>query len=131
MSNTQPTLTEIRDTLAEWDGWEKFHASNGIDAWQRGKVSSPLYQCVTVHPFPATLDAAAGAMPEGWDREITSEYTSSGVIGSLGRAFNNKGQSIDTGVLGPFKSRLEAEIEAAYGLAYACRLAEREPSSNA
>jgi hypothetical protein len=60
-----PTTTECRDKLAEMEGWKKKHGRWYHPVWH--KLGSGQKR----HPIPATLDAAAAAMPEGWGWELS------------------------------------------------------------
>lgn len=63
------TLDECRDWIARDEGWTSFSATNGIVVWHRGSfdtVGEPYSTCKEPHPVPATIDAAASAMPERW-----------------------------------------------------------------
>ena len=51
------TVDECRDWLANRAGWESKHNS----WWHRNLLGS-----VAQHPIPATIDAAAAALPSGW-----------------------------------------------------------------
>ena len=54
------SLTECRDWLARDDGWDrKYIQAADSKCWTNGD----FWQCN--HPIPATLDAIAGACPEG------------------------------------------------------------------
>ncbi len=74
MTNLQAlTPDQVRDWLAEQRGW-KYEPSqiDGMghqkDYWWKYTIS-PEHGGRTYnygHPFPATLDGAASAMPEGW-----------------------------------------------------------------
>ena len=77
MNPNTMTLAECRDWLAIDDGWEwratelrtypHWTDKNG-DPWLDAKGYD-------AHPYPPTLDAAASAMPEGWDwRRVGGEY---------------------------------------------------------
>ncbi len=65
------TLDEIRDWLAEQDGWELYISSNGFATWHRGgfmpEEGERPYEQRQEHPFPITIDGAAAAMPNGWE----------------------------------------------------------------
>jgi hypothetical protein len=54
------TVDQCRDKLAEMEGWKKKHERWYHPVWH--KLGSGQKR----HPIPATLDAAAAAMPEGW-----------------------------------------------------------------
>jgi hypothetical protein len=63
----QMTEQEVRDYLAECLGWRHLDmidpALEGLHlGWERGKERLFFRK----HPVPATLDAAAGCLPEGW-----------------------------------------------------------------
>lgn len=64
------TVAEMRDWLAERAGWERYVASNGLIVWHTGSPASNDYFQHHSHPIPATLDAAAEAMPKGWEWEM-------------------------------------------------------------
>lgn len=124
------TLDECRDWLAEQDGWHWLAGVEGdpvwcnveaLKTWDPAQVNHPegsQYE----HPFPATLDGAAGALPEAW---FTIEQT----------RFYDDDDSLDwavaatrPGLVGRYCVRAWAtdEITARYRLAVACRLADRE-----
>ncbi len=69
------TITEICDDLARRARWSKYTASNGIEVWERGGFAPELgmepYQQSHAHPFPLTLDAAFGAIPGGFNYELS------------------------------------------------------------
>lgn len=69
------TVDECRDWLADKDGWVKVKGTYGEGTWRH---RSTLYDPCSnwSHPIPATLDAAAAAMPEGW--MVKLEITSNG-----------------------------------------------------
>lgn len=67
MSKIEPntmTLYEIRDWLAERKGWKL----DVLGAWYMDLPDGN--RRYSMHPIPPTLDAAAAAMPEGWEWEM-------------------------------------------------------------
>ena len=66
------TLDEKRDWLAEQAGWKPLYRYHTVEVWEQGVMFQQF------HPVPATLDAIAKAMPEGWSwerywQQLTSE----------------------------------------------------------
>ena len=60
------TLDELRDALAEMDGWNRLERSNDIfEHKDTGEIHASDGE-VADHPYPPTLDGADAAMPEGW-----------------------------------------------------------------
>lgn len=60
------TLDELRDALAEMDGWIRLERSNDIfEHKNTGEIHASDGE-VADHPYPPTLDGADAAMPEGW-----------------------------------------------------------------
>jgi hypothetical protein len=61
------TITELRDWHAREDGWE--YETGPVWQWRKyneqGELVASLNPISDDHPFPATLDGAASAMPEG------------------------------------------------------------------
>lgn len=55
------TTDELRDWHATQDGWEMIRGS-----WARTRLDKPQKEWNVNHPYPATLDGAASAMPQGW-----------------------------------------------------------------
>jgi hypothetical protein len=86
MRITAYTLTELRDTLASYDGWLRPGTPHGrpdgstytLQTWTRyqsGEVVKAGYDdggtgskaaVFPTHPYPATLEAAANTLPPGW-----------------------------------------------------------------
>lgn len=67
------TFDELRDHAATADGWRRLQCSCGMHEcsgtyWQQ--TPSKRSGGGHFHPIPATLDAIAGLMPEGWDVRI-------------------------------------------------------------
>jgi hypothetical protein len=71
----QMTEQEVRDYLAECEGWKRpayvwpNPEAFSTDCWTRRYESATgeiTYSRALSHPVPATLDAAAGCLPEGW-----------------------------------------------------------------
>ena len=62
------TLTELRDWHARNDGWR--YETGPIWQWRKcneqGELVASLNPVPDDHPFPATLDGAAAAMPLHW-----------------------------------------------------------------
>jgi hypothetical protein len=81
---TEPkTLDELRDWFAARDGWtnDAVPDATGDWEWQKTLRTGDVDKREN-HPYPATLDAAAGAMPEQWVWYKTyAEY--SGVYNSV------------------------------------------------
>lgn len=64
------TNEELRDWLARDMGWT-FRSACGNHWWEQSEGDPGTEN----HPIPNTLDAAAAAMPEGWDWwKSSSEY---------------------------------------------------------
>ena len=58
------TQQELRDWLAEQDGWAKVKDVHGGNAWRkRSLLHDPCSNWS--HPYPRTIDGAAAALPEG------------------------------------------------------------------
>ena len=72
---TEPTnLTELRDWFAARDGWVEVNTDRGGGAWRHSTLlTDPCSNWG--HPYPATLDAAAGAMPEGYNWFRVGEFS--------------------------------------------------------
>lgn len=68
------TCDECRDELARRAGWK--HITEPTDEWDADTRSMTMYpehwiresthDVAYCHPYPPTLDGAAGALPEGW-----------------------------------------------------------------
>jgi hypothetical protein len=56
------TLTELRDWHARRAGWTYAGYSQKWEVVGEGGIDKVRYE----HPFPPTIDAAAGALPDGW-----------------------------------------------------------------
>ena len=66
MDYNTATAQECADWLAGDDGWEMF--DDGV--WRRDKPGQREYEYLyNTHPYPLTLDAAAGAMKRPWRLE--------------------------------------------------------------
>lgn len=108
---TTMTLDELRDWCAVDDGWE-FRSSFGNHWWVR-VADGGMDETSEHHPYPATIDGAARALPEGWwwSRCETEEH------GKWWYAGRHKGfASVDIPDTGD-------EILDRYRLAVACRMA--------
>jgi len=70
------SAAQCADWLAERDGWVKVKTERGGYAWRK---STMLHDPCSNwgHPFPLTLDAAAGALLEPW-RLVRLEVSKSG-----------------------------------------------------
>ena len=62
------TQQELRDWLAEQDGWAKVKDVYGGDAWRKRSLLHDPHSNWS-HPYPRTLDGAAAALPEGMRAE--------------------------------------------------------------
>ena len=111
------TLDELRDALAEMDGW-KFDppepcVPGGWWRWNAHPTLKSRTWCKS-HPHPPTLDGADAAVPEGWTwarypRGSDAAWMWVGVHGETGRHI----EVPDTG----------DKIADLYALALACRKA--------
>ena len=61
MSDEPMTLQQIRDWHATQDGWEMVRG-----CWKLFDADTREIYWNVNHPYPATLDGAASAMPQGW-----------------------------------------------------------------
>lgn len=61
MSETQMTLQKIRDWHARQSGWAMVRG-----CWERFAAHLNKHEHSVEHPYPATLDGAASAMPFNW-----------------------------------------------------------------
>ncbi len=117
MTPNEMSLDQCRDWLAREDGWmsgvvEPWHCLG----WGRGN------ERMVDHPYPPTLDGAAGAMPEGWT-------WAKGYTVSVGMGAPPSGVAWSAKFVGDY-ARLSAsvwstgnEILDRYRLAVACRMA--------
>ena len=110
------TLTELRDWHAREDGWTPLTA----DGWLAPN-REPWGAVIHAHPFPATLDGAAAAMPEGWEWQRRRGYPTPQGSPLFWEAFiwepkHHKVYANDTG----------DEITDRYRLAMKAKLAEKE-----
>lgn len=118
MPDTPETLDALRDWFAERAGYVKQQVPNYTGfgppcsyAWfKNGEPDANYWNNYRPHPIPATLDAAASAMPEGWRWTCCSQ---------LWHAIPHEGK--------PHKHitvpRTGDEIRDRFALAKACRLA--------
>ena len=79
------TIDECRDWLAADEGWVYYPDSVPMNygrgvlypdpgpGWKRGREVRSLAYGIPGHPIPATLGAAAAAMPEGWSVKLWIE----------------------------------------------------------
>jgi len=106
------TCDECRDELARRKGWrEAFrhrHAS-GVEqwCWERDGGDESFD-----HPYPPTLDGAAGALPEGWTLRTLYQCDTGWVCSAMLNTANIRGL-IDQ----------PDELTARYRLAVACHVA--------
>jgi hypothetical protein len=96
----QMTEQEVRDYLAECEGWKRpayvwpNPEAFSTDCWTRRYESATgeiTYSRALSHPVPATLDAAAGCLPEGcwfckvrWIRQTGTDREHSSQVGQNG-----------------------------------------------
>ena len=109
------TLDEIRDDLARRAGW----------LGKGGRWYHPVYHRLGSgqkrHPLPLTRDAAADAMPEGWDWERKDGLWCGGKRGGARQTMWHMVSVPDTG----------DEIDDRYRLAHAAVVAmEKEPGND-
>ena len=103
------SLNELRDWLAERKGWKYIpHFGQAGPVWEHAETHR-----LAMHPFPATLDAAAAAMPEGW----RTYY-----IGFAIETVEANAMHIESG--GMVRNTSATEILARFRLAALCILAE-------
>lgn len=127
MTPNEMSLDQCRDWLAREDGWvtEQDHAiqKDGtlrpLIAWTHKATNR---EKIWVHPYPTTIDGAAGAMPEGWT-------WAKGYTVSVGMGAPPSGVAWSAKFVGDY-ARLSAsvwstgnEILDRYRLAVACRMA--------
>ena len=105
------TLTELRDWHAREDGCvfvphRIFSDCPDLGKWIRNG------RALEQHPFPATLDGAASAMPKGWDWERWQ-------LDWVGYPLDNKERFVTV-------SRTDCKTTDLYRLGMKARLAEKE-----
>lgn len=108
---TTLTIDEIRDQIAEWEGWKPI----SVGGWWSHHNGTHRH----LHPVPYTLDEAA-KLPEGWHPEITDCTTRNGkpLHPWIAEATHEDTLSVLKGY-GP------TEIEARFRLRHAAMKAER------
>lgn len=101
------TLAQLRDWLAERKGWKYIpHFGQAGPVWEHAETHR-----LAMHPFPATLDAAAEAMPEGWRLAYISHHGESWAATATTKKDFRSGEA-------------DTEILARFRLAMLCILAE-------
>lgn len=108
------TLDECRDWVAENSGeWTR----KGGMRWCH-RVWHRLGSGQKRHPFPPTIDAAAEAMPEGWDWSVCK---------GMDVSRNYSAEAFDTKATNghEFVEDCETELLVRWRLVVACRLAEK------
>lgn len=123
MTPNEMSLDQCRDWLAREDGWvtEQDHAiqKDGtlrpLIAWTHKATNR---EKIWVHPYPTTIDGAAGAMPEGWEIEI-SQHALRGSWWACADRVVNHYRKMQT-LVAP------TELLARYRLAVAVRIAMKE-----
>lgn len=128
------TLDEIRDWLAERKGWTRttITMTDGQpipigSEWHKPTNSgSPGSLTWCIHPIPATLDAAAAAMPEGWRIRIYSP-PSDAKPWWIEADWHDKENPIR--VTYSVNAHGDTEILARFRLAMICILAEEKPNA--
>ncbi len=119
---TQPTIDEIRDQIAEWEGWTYgCHASkspDGLPAYPDSKHWKCGDRVCWTHPIPYTLDEAA-KLPEGWLCWISNPLTNceGWWLASARHVSHDVGDNITESAT--------TEIEARFRLRHAAMKAER------
>lgn len=120
------TTDEIRDALAEMDGW-KCRSAVGNHWWERPNPIGMNIHRRDGHPHPPTRDGAAKAMPEGWewDRFDDVDHTKGDTLAFCIRW--SARLRIDHSHIRHYVSVIDTgdEIRDRYCLAYLCRLAEK------
>jgi hypothetical protein len=117
----QMTLDECRDELARAKGWEQI----GHFWYGHGRVVSAPDAAIRAvqipsspdHPIPATLDAIAQAMPEGFRLEVGHAYGGQSGWYALGNRTSKN-----------WVGRADTELLARARLACACWRASKEKS---
>lgn len=117
------SVEQVRDALAVAAGYEPFYVMPGAGTWRRPAEQdvdgNDVVRLIGPHPFPATLDAAAEAMREGW--EISMVLYAKPVQSGLGTveasAFHYESNTLCPTVWG------NDEIEVRFRLALKCRIA--------
>ncbi len=70
------TCNELRDWLANDDGWERWQTvpdGNNFASWYwERSEKEKVRKMGWTHPFPHTIDAAASAMPSGWNITLSN-----------------------------------------------------------
>lgn len=105
------TLDECRDWLAERE-----HGRHGEGLWYRLDDEQGV---AMPHPYPATLDAAAKALPSGFDVNIESM---TGIWIASHITHGHFGHVVERGVTAP------SELLARFRLACAARMATKGPN---
>lgn len=118
--HNEMTLEECRAELAEAEGWT--YSDDHDKGWTR-----PGYPgWMGVHPIPATLDAAAAAMPEHWQTSMVcrcfgdwSKYPEK----KKDDAWCAMGMRAADSVTGRYRAFADTELLARFRLAVAARRA--------
>ena len=69
MNYNEMSAAQCADWLAERERWESFNGG-----WRREIPERHEYEYRDTHPYPLTLDAAAGALREPWYLVRVSHY---------------------------------------------------------
>lgn len=123
-SHNDMTLDECRNELADRAGHNDIGSPGTIAFVHRSDVT----RLIQAHPIPATLDAIAGAMPEGWWLTLCHEPRTDGTsvwITSASDTHEDGGVGFN-GV----ESRSDTEILARARLAVACWRAQKGANPN-
>lgn len=117
---TPLTITEIRDQIAEWEGWDKPTSADPF--W--GGINKVRHR--DDHPIPYTLDEAA-KLPEGWLCTINNHVTCEGQYANGPLLHQTLALAQHENLMS--RPRLEViaptEIEARFRLRHAAMKAER------
>jgi len=117
------TLDEVRDALAVMDGYNKWNVATTVDGvtnigretWHAPNQEGKTTINFGPHPYPATLDGAASALPKGWtwSKYVDDRENEDGWY-AWRKTYRGVGHYPITG----------NEILDRYRLALACRIAE-------